>query len=411
MLLAELIPLSNQAQYKNGAILAGGLVYVYYKGRTALATTYSDPVGDVENSNPIILDNEGRCAVFASLNYSYTLVFCDKYGQEQFSYDKELLDAVPVDDTYSIGIKGDDTISVDKALSGQTVVYNLHAKGEDYNGIEPVVVNNQERLISANHKPLGVQEPLYFVQDDEEATIIGVDDDSLSSAVSGIAAPVASGVVAELSGQFATTGDLSAYYPASNPSGFITGVPDGYATKAWVEDQHYLTAHQSLEGLMSADKLEFREDGKISGYNGSSFAGGVDPSALEPYMPWSASGTFQPSGNYVSASDFTAYTAAHSGDDVTPYSAGEGVQISNHVISVTGGGGGKIYSGINYVDVDNDNDTIGLTSAAKDKLDAFVGQFNLSAGENTTFRFEGNTVFIDSEAGYTPTYEPIIEDI
>lgn len=427
MLLAELIPLSNQAQYKNGAILAGGLVYVYYKGRTALATTYSDPVGDVENSNPIILDNEGRCAVFASLNYSYTLVFCDKYGQEQFSYDKELLDAVPVDDTYSIGIKGDDTISVDKSLSGQTVVFNLHAKGEDYNGIEPVVVNNQERLISANHKPLGVEEPLYFVKDDEEATIIGIDDEALTSAVSGIAAPIVSGIVSGISGQFITSGDLSAYqeksgmsayqeksgmsafYPASNPSGFITGVPDGYATKAWVQDQHYLTAHQSLSGLMSADKLEFREDGKISGYNGSSFAGGVDPSALEPYMPWSASGTFQPSGNYVSASDFTAYTAAHSGDDVTPYSGSNGIEITNHTVSITGQLG-KVYSGENHVVVNNTTDKIGLDATAVSAIESLQGVYDLSAGQGISFRKEGNVVYVDA-IGADIDYTPIIEDI
>jgi hypothetical protein len=409
MLLAELIPLSNQAQYKNGSILAGGLVYVYYKGRTALATTYSDPVGDVENSNPIILDNEGRCSVFASLDYSYTLVFCDKYGQEQFSYDKELLDAVPVDDTYSIGIKGDDTISVDKSLSGQTVVFNLHAKGEDYNGIEPVVVNNQERLISANHKPLGVEEPLYFVKDDEEATIIGIDDEAITSAVSGIAAPIVSGVVSGISGQFALSSDLSAYYPASNPSGFITGVPDGYATKTWVEDQHYLTAHQNLSGLMSADKLEFREDGKISGYNGSSFAGGVDPSALEPYMPWSASGTFQPSGNYVSASDFTAYTAAHSGDDVTPYSGSNGIQIQNHIVSITGQLG-KVYSGENHVVVNNTTDKIGLDASAVSAIESLQGVYDLSAGQGVSFRKEGNVVYVDA-IGADIDYTPIIEDI
>lgn len=170
MLLAELVCLSNQAQDHNGTILAGGRLYVYYKGRTALATTYVDPAGNVENTNPIILDNMGRCSVYASANYSYTLVWCDMYGREKFSYDKDLLDPVPVEDTFSIGIKGDDTIQVNKSTSGQTVVYNLHAKGEDYNGIEPIVVNNDSREISANHKPLGVEAPLTFVQDDEEAT-------------------------------------------------------------------------------------------------------------------------------------------------------------------------------------------------------------------------------------------------
>ena len=290
MLLAELVPLSNQAQYKNGAILAGGLLYVYYQGRTALATTYQDPNGVTVNSNPIRLDNEGRCAVFASLDYSYTLVFCDKYGQEQFSYDKELLDAVPVEDTYSIGIKGDDTISVNKSLSGQTVVFNLHAKGEDYNGIDPIVVNNETREISANHKPLGVESPLTFVQDDEEATIIGFD----SSALPAVVDPIVQSTIS--AGDFATHEDVEKKLDISSFSSvsgnFLTAVPDGYATEQYVNDSisgkydtsafqmvsgNFLTAVPA--GTMNTASFGFNSLGQIVSYGNSAFAGqgqGVD---------------------------------------------------------------------------------------------------------------------------------------
>ena len=101
---------------------------------------------------------------------------------------------------------------------------------------------------------------------------------------------------------YAKTEDLTAYQPvgdyysASNPSGFInsdaissmatTGfvagvsaditamIPDtsDMATKTWVSSQGYLTAHQSLNGLMSANLLEI-SDNKITGYNGTAFAG------------------------------------------------------------------------------------------------------------------------------------------
>ena len=292
MLLAELVPLSNQAQYKNGAILAGGLLYVYYQGRTALATTYQDPNGVTVNSNPIRLDNEGRCAVFASLDYSYTLVFCDKYGQEQFSYDKELLDAVPVEDTYSIGIKGDDTISVNKSLSGQTVVFNLHAKGEDYAGIEPIVVNNETREISANHKPLGVESPLIFTQDDEEATIIGFDSSALPSAVG----PIVQSAISSISGDFATKEDVEKKYDTSSfasiSGNFLTAVPEGYATEQYVNDsisgKYDTSAFQSVSGnfltavpagTMNTASFGFNSSGQIVSYGNSAFAGqgaGVD---------------------------------------------------------------------------------------------------------------------------------------
>jgi hypothetical protein len=101
---------------------------------------------------------------------------------------------------------------------------------------------------------------------------------------------------------YAKTEDLTAYqekgnyYSASNPSGFInsdaisamatTGfvadvsgditamIPStaGLATQDWVTGQGYLTEHQSLDGLMSADLLEI-SDNKITGYNGTAFAG------------------------------------------------------------------------------------------------------------------------------------------
>lgn len=99
----------------------------------------------------------------------------------------------------------------------------------------------------------------------------------------------------EISNALSNKQDAGNYYSASNPSGFITGVDlSNYYTKnetsskeeisaaltgstasvtAWVENQNYLTAHQSLDGLMSADKLEYDSNNKISGYNGSAFAG------------------------------------------------------------------------------------------------------------------------------------------
>jgi hypothetical protein len=572
MLLAELVCLSNQAQDHNGTILAGGRLYVYYKGRTALATTYVDPAGNVENTNPIILDNMGRCSVYASPNYSYTLVWCDMYGREKFSYDKDLLDPVPVEDTFSIGIKGDDTIQVNKSTSGQTVVYNLHAKGEDYNGIEPIVVNNDSREISANHKPLGVEAPLTFVQDDEEATIIGLDESTLP----GIVEPIVISAVSGVSGQFVTSGYVESaisgkqdklipgtYIDIDGNTINVTGVqPVGsYATtQDFVNISGYINEHEqqwsegttysSVSGTVqvSGNDLEIwntglrrdirwetdswiHTDGGVTAGNGGWHSGPNKTYRLvhilsagqytnPAYTGFSAElrqedanynvlsstmiyGIFNPYefttvpgcdhctlyysgtssdvgiGVSVLTSNFNYYTftdefawksdvptktdfsnlyenvAVHSGSwsegatytgagvinvdnethvisaDLSNYydkqtvddhiasgtsgkqdtlSAGSNIQIQNNVISVTGEMG-KVYSGENYVVVDNINDKIGLTNEVAQKLDDFVGQYNLSAGANTTFRVEGNTVYIDTQASYTPTYEPIIEDL
>lgn len=92
--LSALWPVVQQYQNKNGAILTGGKVYIYYQGRTALATTYHDEEGTVVNSNPVLLDNNGRATVFANTKYSYTIVVCDYYGQELFSQDITLHDVI-----------------------------------------------------------------------------------------------------------------------------------------------------------------------------------------------------------------------------------------------------------------------------------------------------------------------------
>lgn len=62
--------------------------------------------------------------------------------------------------------------------SGNITAYNSSAfvgstNDGKYTGILPIVVNNEEMKISAKSALLGVQSPLYFVEDSESATIIG----------------------------------------------------------------------------------------------------------------------------------------------------------------------------------------------------------------------------------------------
>lgn len=84
------------------------------------------------------------------------------------------------------------------------------------------------------------------------------------------------------------------YYP-------MTGNPSGF-----------LTEHQSLAALMSANKLEYTLGGKISGYDGSAFAGGEGGSYTEgDYIDIngdiiSVTG-LQPSGDYLSATESANY--------------------------------------------------------------------------------------------------------
>lgn len=87
MSLVPLYDLTQQFNNKNGAVLVGGRLYVYYVGRTELATTWADEDAAAQNTNPVLLDNNGRAPVFVDDSYSYTLVVCDRAGTELFSQD------------------------------------------------------------------------------------------------------------------------------------------------------------------------------------------------------------------------------------------------------------------------------------------------------------------------------------
>lgn len=87
MALVPLYDLTQQFQNKNGSILVAGKLFVYYIGRPDLATTWADDGASAVNPNPILLDNNGRAPCFVDDSYSYTLVVCDRNGQELFSQD------------------------------------------------------------------------------------------------------------------------------------------------------------------------------------------------------------------------------------------------------------------------------------------------------------------------------------
>lgn len=124
MALQALWDVTQQFNNKNGSILTSGKIYIYYKGRTALATTYHDEDGTVVNSNPVLLDNNGRATVFVNPIYSYTIVVCDYYGKELFSQDITLHDAISTaEDVVVIGTDG--SVLVDTTQLPNGVQYDL----------------------------------------------------------------------------------------------------------------------------------------------------------------------------------------------------------------------------------------------------------------------------------------------
>jgi hypothetical protein len=145
------LDLLNQFQSYNGTLLAAGKIYVYHLGRTHLAPVYGDHNGATVLPNPVILDDQGMAEIYLNDAFNYTVVVCDAYGAEQFSRD-----------VYPKGMG-----------NGESIGTQL------YEGIDPIVVNNDVYAISANTSRLGVVTPLYFVKDDEEETIIGFSGEAI----------------------------------------------------------------------------------------------------------------------------------------------------------------------------------------------------------------------------------------
>lgn len=180
----NLVPLFEEAlefQDYNGTVLSDGKVAVYYIGRTRLADIYEDVAAEYPAENPRILNNLGMGPVYVNPAFDYEMVVFDAYGSELFSV-KKYLASKGEHSTANVVVTPSESIAVSAWTVGDVQVYMPYLTGQlgkVYEGIDPIVVNNQVDKISANHVPLGVQDPLYFVQDDEEACIIGFSGETL----------------------------------------------------------------------------------------------------------------------------------------------------------------------------------------------------------------------------------------
>lgn len=140
-------PVTQQFNNKNGSILTSGKIYIYYQGRTALATTYHDEDGTVVNSNPVLLDNNGRATVFVNPIYSYTIVVCDYYGQELFSQDITIHDAGSVaKDVLVLGTDG--TVLVDTENLPNGVKYDLSVNTDIFKAGNCIDVSKNDNNIT-----------------------------------------------------------------------------------------------------------------------------------------------------------------------------------------------------------------------------------------------------------------------
>jgi hypothetical protein len=72
--VVSLSPLPLMQFNQGGAPVAGGLLFTYASGTTTKTATYTDSTGATPNTNPIILDSNGQCALWLVTGTLYTLV-------------------------------------------------------------------------------------------------------------------------------------------------------------------------------------------------------------------------------------------------------------------------------------------------------------------------------------------------
>jgi len=193
-----------------------------------------------------------------------------------------------------------------------TPISSVGGQGVEYEGIAPIVVNNVEHKISAQSAKLGVQEPLYFVEDSVSATVIGI---------SGL--PEVEGVM---------------YESALNISnGYITGY-NGSALSS--ERSRYAVSSTSANGAISSQTAAVvtggweTANGKITGYNGTAFAGNTyDVKASSNISVSTAGNTFTVSGkdwtNTITAASSYAYNQATAGGQGRTYDGVYPINVNN----------------------------------------------------------------------------------
>ena len=94
--MASLSPTPRQQFFDAAGVpLVGGKVYTYAGGTTTPIATYTTQAGNVNNTNPIILDSRGQANIWLFPSIAYKYVITDANDVTQYTVDNIL---VPIDD-------------------------------------------------------------------------------------------------------------------------------------------------------------------------------------------------------------------------------------------------------------------------------------------------------------------------
>lgn len=344
--LCPLFALEKQFQAKNGANNTNGFLMVFLAGTDDPVITYSDYVG-TRNPQRIVLDDNGRAVVICDKAKAYRLEVYDADGMLLWTEEPVYCSGtggggISVTEVIST----DGSITVDKSTAGSVTTYDISIAPSDSDEFLEWIKCSEEDCGSTWYPVYqsGTMETeagqgikvhgghLYHFTNtfyvDPDGTGITYSTFQVNMYCNGevvdsrnfdIDTSVNDSVQCEFSTDVIPEADGYVYFTLTIPSGCevtgevqchriysgINAVPDTCATKQWVE--------QNISSKISYSALEYNNQNLITGISGSAIAANsVDPNE---FIPWSASGTFQPSGDYLTATASSLFQP--SGDYLT----------------------------------------------------------------------------------------------
>lgn len=361
-MLGYLLDPAIQVQNENGVTIAGAHVYVYDSNTSELAETYKDFNG-TRNTNPVITDTLGNCTIIAEDGIAYDVVFKDDHDNILFTKENVSVNQgssssgnVQVVAGYGIDVTPSTSAGVQKyEVAIDPTIVETFDNMTQYEAGDNIVITD----LSGNRKAISLNDDVYF-SDAGNQSLLNSDEilfyDDLNQVGAGL----------NPYGLIVTNNYDTVFTKVEKDQIEIVDVNTPTVDKRLTERNNLLqidyadyanSAYKTLSATPDDVTIwRHRGDGpaeySLTGActSAQSALAAVMSGDLTPYSAganiditnhvvsgkdWTSSINSATSGK-LNTSTFNSYTAAHANDDVTSYSGGTGISVSNHKISCTG---------------------------------------------------------------------------
>ena len=225
----------------------------------------------------------------------------------------------------------------DNADSAHVADYAISAEKlvNGYRGIAPIVVDNDEMIISAQSAKLGVQDPLYFIEDTSASTVIGIYDSAFPT-FSG----TEDGKISAINGSAIYAASLTEYSAGSNIdiTDYIISVTGSVPSADRAEYAVSATSAHFSHSAINADSANYATESNHTHSADSATYDSLGRKIIDTYLT-----AHQPLPDWtptIQNASGNAYNSAvnwvvdqHYLTGVTEYTAGPNIDITNHVVS------------------------------------------------------------------------------